>query len=232
MVEGLIEEWRDSMNVIIEWTYKTPKGTETIFRSDEMNAADAVLIADDLEKTGRAKQVKFLDRFDSYWTIKELKGYLKGIETEPHNITVYFDGGFDLTTKAAGLGCVIYYDQNGTSYRLRRNASVEELISNNEAEYAALHFSLQELELLNVHDLSVRFVGDSRVVINHMSEEWPVIEQNLFSWADRIEAKMKQLGIRPEYELVSRKANAEADRLAGQALNGIGISATIERTSE
>ncbi|MFC5603802.1 reverse transcriptase-like protein [Sporosarcina koreensis] len=220
------------MNVTIEWTYKSPKGKETVFRSEELDAAQAIHIAEDLERTGRAKDVKFLDRFDSFWTVKELKGYLKGIETEPHNLTVYFDGGFDLTTKAAGLGCVIYYDQNGKSYRLRRNASVSELISNNEAEYAALHFSLQELELLTVHDLSVRFVGDSRVVINHLSEEWPVIEQNLFSWADRIESKMKQMGIRPEYELVSRKANAEADRLAGQALNGIVITATIEVSKE
>lgn len=220
------------MIVTIEWTYKSPKGPETVFRSEEMDASQAVLIADDVEKTGRAKIVKFLDRFDSYWTIKEMKGYLKGIETEPHNITVYFDGGFDLATKAAGLGCVIYYDQNGTSFRLRRNAPVTELISNNEAEYAALYFCLQELELLNVHDLAVRFIGDSRVVINHLSEEWPVIEQNLFSWADRIEAKMKQLGIRPDYELVSRKANAEADRLAAQALNGIEISATIEKKKE
>lgn len=216
------------MIVTIEWTYTKRKGPETVFRSDEMNAADAVLIADDLEKTGRVKQVKFLDRFDSYWTMKEMKGYLKGIETEPHNITVYFDGGFDLTTKAAGLGCVIYYDQNGTSFRLRRNVAVEELISNNEAEYAALHFALQELELLNVHDLSVRFIGDSRVVINHLSEEWPVVEESLFSWADRIEAKMKQLGIHPEYELVPRKANGEADRLAAQALKGVEITATIE----
>lgn len=220
------------MNVIIEWTYKAPKGPETVFRSEEMAAVQAVLIADDLERTGRVKDVKFIDRYDSSWTVKELKGYLKGIETEPHNITVYFDGGFDLTTKAAGLGCVIYYDQNGKSFRLRRNAAVAELVSNNEAEYAALYFCLQELELLNVHDLSVRIIGDSRVVINHLCEEWPVIEQNLFSWADRIEAKMKQLGIRPEYELVSRKANAEADRLAAQALNGIEISATIEKTQE
>ncbi|MCM3639131.1 reverse transcriptase-like protein [Sporosarcina luteola] len=220
------------MNVIVEWIYKSPKGMETIFRSEEMDAAQAVRIAEDLERTGRAKSIKFIDRFDSSWTVKEMKGYLKGIETEPHNITVYFDGGFDLTTKAAGLGCVIYYDQNGTSYRLRRNIAVTELISNNEAEYAALHFCLQELELLNVHDLSVRFIGDSRVVINHLSEEWPVIENNLYSWGDRIEAKMKELGIRPEYELVSRKKNAEADRLATQAMNGIEVSATIERAKE
>ncbi|MCM3711401.1 ribonuclease H family protein [Sporosarcina luteola] len=220
------------MNVTIEWTYKSPKGMETVFHSEEMDASQAILIAEDLERTGRAKSIKFIDRFDSSWTVKEMKGYLKGIETEPHNITVYFDGGFDLTTRAAGLGCVIYYDQNGTSFRLRRNVAISELISNNEAEYAALHFGLQELELLNVHDLSVRFIGDSRVVINHLSEEWPVVENNLFSWADRIEAKMKELGIRPEYELVSRKKNAEADRLATQALNGIEVSATIERAKE
>ncbi len=220
------------MNVVIEWTYKGPKGLETVFRSDEVEAAQAILIAEDLDRTGRAKEVKFIDRFDSSWTVKEMKGYLKGIETEPHNITVYFDGGFDLATKAAGLGCVIYYEQNGKSYRLRRNAAVEELISNNEAEYAALHFCLQELELMNVHDLSVRIIGDSRVVINHLSEEWPVIEQDLFSWADRIDSKLKELGIRPEYKLVSRKSNAEADRLADQAMKGIEISATIEKTKE
>ncbi|MCG7345697.1 ribonuclease H family protein [Sporosarcina sp. ACRSL] len=220
------------MYVSVEWTYKARKGPETVFRSEEMDAAQAVIIAEDLEKTGLTKQIVFIDRFDSSWTVKEMKGYLKGIETEPHNITVYFDGGFDVTTKVAGLGCVIYYNQNGKSYRLRRNASINEVISNNEAEYAALYFSLQELELLNVHNLDVRFIGDSRVVINHLSEEWPVIEQNLFSWADRIEAKMKELGIRPEYELVSRKANTEADRLAGQAMNGIEITATSELSKE
>ncbi len=217
------------MNVIIEWLYRTPKGAETVFRSVEMTAAQAMLLAEDMEKTGRTKSVKFIDQFDSSWTVKEMKGYLKGIETEPHNVTVYFDGGFDLETKASGLGCVIYYEQSGKSYRLRQNAAFGGLTSNNEAEYAALHLCLQALEVLNVHHLPVRFVGDSRVVINHMMEEWPVIEQNLYSWADRIEAKVKALGIAPEYELVSRNANKEADRLATQALKGIEICATVER---
>ncbi|WP_342536397.1 reverse transcriptase-like protein [Sporosarcina sp. FSL K6-3508] len=216
------------MKVLIEWTYRSPKGTETVFKSEEMPAAQALLIANDLEKTGRAKQLVFIDQFDSSWTVKELKGYLKGIETEPHNIIVYFDGGFNWESKAAGLGCVIYYDQNGKSYRLRKNASVDGLTSNNEAEYAALHLCLQELEFLGIQRLPVQIIGDSRVVINHLSEEWPVIEQDLYSWADKIEAKMKSLGLQPQYELVSRKANGEADRLAAQALAGIEIIATSE----
>ena len=220
------------MNILIEWLYRTPKGAETVFRSEEMPAAQALLLAEDLERTGRAKSIAFIDRFDSSWTIKELKGYLKGIETEPHNVTVYFDGGFDRATSTSGLGCVIYYEQNGKTYRLRRNAFSAELTSNNEAEYAALHLSLQELALLNVHHLPVRFIGDSQVVINQMGGEWPLLEHNLSGWADRIDDKLKDLGIQPEYELVQRKMNSEADRLATQALNSISITATKEIQSD
>ncbi|WP_017378592.1 reverse transcriptase-like protein [Paenisporosarcina sp. TG-14] len=218
------------MNIRIEWTYKTPKGEETVFSSEEMPAVKGLLIAEDLERTGRAKSIRFIDKFDSTWTVKELKGYLKGIETEPHNITVYFDGGFDRGTNSSGLGCVIYYNQSGKSYRLRRNAPMENLMSNNEAEYAALHLSLLELEYLNVHHLPVRFIGDSNVVINQMSGDWP--ESILSGWAERIDGKLQDLGIQAEFELVPRKANAEADRLATQALNGIEITATSEMTTD
>ncbi len=216
------------MHVFIEWTYKTPRGTETVFRSEEMRAAKALLFAEDIERTGRAKSILFTDQLDTIWTVKEMRKYLKEIVTEPHNITVYFDGGFDRETNKSGMGCVIYYDQNGKSYRLRRNAPSVELISNNEAEYAALYLCLQELELLNVHHLPVRFIGDSQVVINQLSEEWPTLENNLSRWADRIEAKLKDLTIQATYELVGRKRNSEADRLATQALHDISITATSE----
>ncbi|MEK5070054.1 ribonuclease H family protein [Sporosarcina sp. FSL K6-1508] len=218
------------MNILIEWIYKIPKGVETVFRSEEMPAAQALLFAEDLERTGRTKNITLIDRFDSTWTVKEMKGYLKGIETEPHNIAVYFDGGFDRATSKSGLGCVIYYEQSGKSYRLRRNASSDELTSNNEAEYAALYLSIQELELLNVHHLPIRFIGDSQVVINQLGGDWPALENNLSRWADRIDEKLKDLGILPEYELVPRKINSEADRLATQSLNGISITATREIT--
>ena len=216
------------MYVRIEWTYKIPKGQEAIFSSEEMPAEKALMIAEDLERTGRAKNLHFVDQYDSGWTVKELKTYLKGIETEPHNVIVYFDGGYERTGKSGGLGCVIYYEQNGKSYRLRTNMKMDELTSNNEAEYAALYFCLQELEYLEVHHLPVRFVGDSRIVINGMTNEWPAIEEHLIPWTTRIEQKITEMGIQPEYELVPRKANAEADKLATQALDGTIISATKE----
>lgn len=216
------------MNVIIEWIYKTSRGIETAFRSEEMSAEKAFKIAQDIEKTGRAKEITFIDQYDSSWTMKEMKRYLTEIEGEPHNITVYFDGGYDRETAISGLGCVIYFEQNGKPFRVRKNAQTVGIKSNNESEYAALQLSITELELLNVKNMNVRIIGDSQVVINQMNGEWAVLEPELLSWADRIDNKLKDLGIRPEYEHVSRKINTEADRLATQAIHGIEILAQVE----
>lgn len=215
------------MKVRLEWKYQSSKGLNTVFRSDELTAGESVLIAEDIERTKRVKELVFIDSFDdSVWTMKEMKAYLKSIETEPHDITVFFDGGFDVQNRSSGLGCVIYYSQNGKTYRLRKNAQVDSLVSNNEAEYAALHLCVQELEYLDVKNMPVLFSGDSKIVINGMRGEWPVVEKELNSWADRIEKKIVQMGIQPEYALIPRRDNAEADRLATQALKGIDITGT------
>lgn len=209
-------------------TYQTPKGTEATFHSDEMSASKAILIAEDLERTGRIKHLTFIDNLENIWSLKEVKKYMEEIQTEAHHITVYFDGGFDLKTKKSGIGCAIYYEQNSKTFRLRKNALIKELATNNEAEYAALHLGIQELERLEVHHLPVRFVGDSKVVINQLNDEWPCYEAELSRWMDRIELHLKKLGIVPEYKMVSRKENREADHLASQALKEIDIRSTKE----
>ncbi|MDC3417321.1 reverse transcriptase-like protein [Aquibacillus salsiterrae] len=217
------------MNVRIEFTYKTKKGLQINATSEEIKAEEAILIAEDMERTGRVGQLTCISTHDeNVWTIKELKKILAGIQTDPHNVTVYFDGGFEIEKKKSGLGCVIYYEQNNKKYRLRKNALVEQLNTNNEAEYAALYLALQELELLGVHHLPVSIVGDSQVVINQLEGEWPCVEEELNRWADRIEDKMEQLGLVAEYRSVSRKKNREADQLASQALNQVEIISTIE----
>lgn len=220
------------MHVRIELTYKTAKGTETTFSSAEMLAPKALLIAEDFDRTGRVKNLVFVDQNESSWLLKELKKYLAEVETEPHDISVYFDGGFDVKTKRSGLGCVIYYQQNRKKFRLRKNALVDHLQTNNEAEYAALHMAIKELELLDVHHLPVTFVGDSQVVINQLTGEWACLEAELNSWADRIENKLTQVGITPVYHAVSRKDNQEADQLASQALKEVEITSAIELTKD
>jgi ribonuclease HI len=211
------------MKIKIEIIYKTPKGTETTFFSDEMNPEKALLLAEDLDKTGRIKDMVFYDNHETTWMLKELKKYVTSMEEEPHNIVVFFDGGFDVKTKTSGLGCVVYYEQGGKEFRIRKNALVEELNTNGEAEYAALHLAIGELEFLGVHHMPVTFIGDSQGVINQLKDEWPCYEEELLRWIDRIEKKLEGLGITPEYKLVPRKSNREADHLATQALNGVEV---------
>ncbi|TMN23196.1 reverse transcriptase-like protein [Lentibacillus cibarius] len=218
------------MNVRMELVYQTPKGTETTFTSEEMAAPKALLIAEDLQKTGRLDDIQFIDSHENSWNVKELKKQMEEIKAEPHHITVYFDGGYDLQTQKSGLGCAIYYEMNEKAYRLRKNASVDELESNNEAEYAACHLALQELENLEVHHLPVTITGDSLVVIKQLQGEWPCYESNLSRWADRIDHLINRMGLDPEFNIVSRKKNKEADQLASQALEGTEITSTSEVT--
>lgn len=220
------------MNMKIVLTYQTVKGTVARFQSDDMPAKQALVIAKDLEKTGRVKDLFFSDSFDNSWTLKQLKKYMEGIETEAHDVTIYFDGGFQLGLKKSGLGCAIYYTKNNRRYRLRKNALIEELHSNNEAEYAALHLGLQELIHLDVHHLPVACIGDGNVVINQLNGEWPCYEKELSQWMDRIERTINQLSITPHFELISRKYNHEADWLASQALKGVNILSTKEVDSK
>lgn len=215
-------------NIKIEYVYQTSKGVEGTFRSDELMVKDAIIIAKDLQKTGRVKKIIFIDDHGIEWTLKQLEKYMTEIKEEPHHITVYFDGGYDVRNRTAGLGCAIYYEQNNKKYRLRKNAFVEGLVSNNEAEYAAVHLGLKELELLDVHHIPVTFIGDSLVVINQLNGDWPCYEEELSAWIDRIEAKIEKLGIMPTYESVSRKKNREADHLATQALDKIEITSMKE----
>ncbi|MED4281376.1 ribonuclease H family protein [Priestia megaterium] len=212
------------MNFQIEWHYKSSKYKQLIFTSDFTDANEALMIVGDLEKTGRTKEIFLLDEQQQKWTVKEAKKLLQEVQTEPHDIVAYFDGGYEHDTLLAGLGVVIYFKQNNNTYRIRRNSRLQEIESNNEAEYAAFYYLIQELEELGVHHIPVTFRGDSQVVLNQLAGEWPCFEEEFNRYLDRIEDKMQELGIRPVYEPISRKENEEADQLATQALQGIPIA--------
>ena len=216
------------MKLWVEWTYKTPRNKVVVLNTELMSAEEALLLTDDFEKTGRVKELFFYDEQHTKWTKKEITKLLKEVDTEPHDIVAYFDGGFELANHKAGLGAVIYYTQNKKQFRVRVNEAFDELETNNEAEYAAFWFLLQKLEEIGVHHLPVTFRGDSHVVLKQLSGEWPCLEEKLNRWLDRIEEKLGKLGIRPIYDPILRKENIEADKLATKALQGVFVSSNFE----
>jgi len=64
------------MKVRIDWTYKSPKNKVVQFLSEELDANEALMVAQDLERTGRTKRLQFGDRHYSNWSVKELKNYV------------------------------------------------------------------------------------------------------------------------------------------------------------
>ena len=60
------------MKVYIMWTYKHPKKRECTFQSDYLAADDAIIIADDLERTGRAASILFYDELGEQWNKKAM----------------------------------------------------------------------------------------------------------------------------------------------------------------
>ncbi|MBS8264613.1 hypothetical protein DYI25_09205 [Mesobacillus boroniphilus] len=216
------------MKYKLEWEYKA-KGIEPIlFNSDFLDGEHALQAGEELEKSGKAGDISFIDEIGTSWTLKEMRKLLEEVEEEPHDLTVYFDGGFDNYSHKAGLGTIIYFKQGKKKYRLRANEVFDELETNNEAEYAALYFALTILEEMGVQNMTCDIKGDSQVVLKQLEGEWPCYEETLNRWLDRIENKIKELRLYPKYNPIGRKENKEADKLATQALQGKMINSKMQ----
>jgi len=216
------------MKYKICWVYKTKSNLQTELITDYMNIEEALQFATDFEKTGRVKQLLFYDEMGAEWTLKEMNKLGKQIEEEPQDIRIYFDGGYDLQTKEAGIGICIYYKKGKKVYRVRRNAYIDGIYDNNEAEYAALLYGMNVLEELGIKYEPVTLHGDSQVVLQQLAGEWPCYDEHLNHYLDQIEQKAKKMKLKLVCEPVSRKQNKEAHQLATQALEGTAIDSHKE----
>ncbi|MGI8360844.1 ribonuclease H family protein [Bacillus cereus] len=197
------------MKYKIHWLYKTKRGLQTELTTEYMNIEEVLQFAEDFEKTGRVKEFSFYDEMDAEWSLKEMKKLSKQVEEEPQEILVYFDGGYDVQTKEAGVGICVYYKKGNTNYRIRRNAYIEGIYDNNEA---------------------ITLRGDSQVVLQQLAGEWPCYDEHLNHYLDQIEQKAKQMKLKLICEPISRKQNKEAHQLATQALEGTVIDSHKEIT--
>ncbi|MCQ6277844.1 reverse transcriptase-like protein [Bacillus sp. EB600] len=216
------------MKYKLEWMYKLKENGKILFSSEFISGEVAIQAGEELDKSGKVTDLLFYDEIGTSWTLKEVKKLNSEIEEDPHEVTLYFDGGFQKESNQAGLGAVIFFKQGKKKFRIRANEQFDELETNNEAEYAALYFALSLLEELGVHHLPCEIKGDSQVVLKQLEGEWPCYEEVLNNWLNRIEEKIKSLGIVAKYTAISRNDNKEADKLASQALEGKEIFAKTQ----
>ncbi len=211
------------MKVQIEWKYPYKKKEKKSFISEWMDQTEALQIAQQLEKMSPQSECIFHEETGITWTKKEFKKLLEKSVGKPSQLTLFFDGNYHRHSQTAGIGVVLYYQQDSKSIRQRWNERLEGLINNNEAEYAALYFGLQKVEELGITGEKLTIKGDSHGVLMQLKGEWPCFEEDLNRWLDKIEEKISQLKLYPEYIPIMRNENKEADQLASQALAGIKI---------
>jgi ribonuclease HI len=211
------------VEVIVHTSYKMKKNRAIELTSEWVSSEEAIRLAEDWQSKGPFLSIRIEDRMEREWTLKEFKKLNEEVESEPDEIDLYFDGGYDFQSKKAGIGIVIFYSKGKQRFRRRKNMLLEQLESNNEAEYAALFSGLMELEEMLVKNSIVRIWGDSLVVINQALGEWACLEPSLSAWLDRVENKINQLHLTAQFTAIKRNDNKEADQLAKQALEGVSI---------
>ncbi|WP_165967128.1 reverse transcriptase-like protein [Jeotgalibacillus sp. S-D1] len=217
------------MEVRIHFQYNHPKLPSVGLTSDWMAENDSLLFIKDLEKTGRMKELEIEDDLGQTWTLKEFKKLLEKTAEEKTNVKIEFDGSFNPATLEAGIGVVIHYSESGNLIRVRENAKLNGINSNNEAEYAALYKGMNLCAELGVSHQKIKIIGDSLVVINQLTGEWPCYEPALNQWIDKIESIGQKNMLVLDAKAVRRGDNKEADKLASQALEGISINSRNER---
>lgn len=211
------------VDIKLKLQYKGAKTANIQLESEWIEEEDIDDLLEDMLKTGRIAHLTIIDEMGNEWSLKEYDKLKIKMEHEPRAPVIYFDGGFRKATHESGIGVVIYYKIGNVTYRKRSNAKLEELTTNNEAEYAALYHALVQLQHLEIKQLPCTIKGDAQGVLKQLAGEWPCYEEVLNEWLDKIEAKIKDLGIKPAFEIISRQENKEADQLANQALNNQSI---------
>ncbi|MGM9987468.1 MAG: reverse transcriptase-like protein [Bacillaceae bacterium] len=220
------------MKFYLQWEYKTKHNQQLRFTSDEVDIYHLLAYVEDIERTGRVKELRILDQDERQWSKKEIKRALSKLEDEPTRVRVYFDGGFDKQLYTAGLGVVVYYTMNEKQHRIRLNKKVTYIDNNNEAEYAALELAMKTVIYLGVEKQEIVVYGDSKNVIGEMSGEWVCYDEVGNSYGNRIEQMAKENKLTPTYTLLDRKENGEAHALASQALQDIFIESKKEVGNE
>ena len=128
---------------------------------------------------------------------------------DDERISMYIDGAADLNSKTAGIGGVIYKDDEELfTFSEYLNDS-----TNNEAEYTALIRGLEYLVKMKL--LNVQIFSDSELVVKQINGEYKVKNSRMILLNQKAFSLFSELD-QWSFKHVLREKNKVADKLAGE----------------
>ena len=138
-------------------------------------------------------------------------------------IIVYADGGSRGNPGPAAVGVVI---SNEKGQKIKEyNQVLEEISTNNEAEYEAVIFALKKLKQLfgkeKTKNLVVEFRVDSELIASQLSGEYKINEERMQLLFMKVWNLKFDFG-KISFKSIPREQNKRADQLVNEALDGRG----------
>ena len=148
--------------------------------------------------------------------------------SKSEKIIVYTDGGSRGNPGPAAVGVVVL---NESGQKLKEyGAKLEEISTNNEAEYEAVIFGLKKLKQLfgkeKTKNLKVEFRVDSELIASQLSGEYKVSEERMQLLFMKVWNLKFDFG-KITFKSIPRVQNRRADELVNQALDGTGESGRL-----
>lgn len=145
--------------------------------------------------------------------------------SKDNKVIVYADGGSRGNPGPAGVGVVVC---NADGQKIKEYGNVlEEVSTNNEAEYEAVILALKKLKQLfgkeKTKNLAVEFRLDSELITSQLNGEYKVNEERmqlLFMKVWNLKFDFGQLS----FKAIPREQNKRADQLVNEALDKKGES--------
>jgi len=135
-------------------------------------------------------------------------------------IKVYTDGASRNNPGKAGIGVIIYDDNN---FILESFNEYLGEATNNQAEYKALLKSTDLLKKIidkgETNFNLIEFYSDSELMVKQINFDYQVKEPELALLNNKFHVKMKKLGKKYTIQHIDRELNKAADRLANMALD-------------
>ncbi len=140
-------------------------------------------------------------------------------------IIVHTDGGSRGNPGPSAVGVVIC---NKSGQKIKEyGQKLEEISTNNEAEYEAVVFGLKKLKQLfgkdKTKNLVVEFRADSELIVSQLNGDYKILEERMQLLFMKVWNLKMDFG-KVSFKSIPREQNKRADELVNQALDRLGIS--------